>query len=253
MQITLPSNRPDMCAPLFLSRSLPPHAWAGYTADMFPMLHLLTWLACGSPGLTELAEPQDTSVDTRTDTALGDDTGGTSTGQGTAPELSVFGVTEEEGRLRFAFQVKDVDDDLDGGSVEIKVPPRTENYVWGSSDMSVSNGTISIYWDAATITPDADLDALLSVTDAAGNLWVACWGGNCVICLDPEAREVSRIALPVRQPSCPAIGGPDLRDLYVTSATPGLSDGALRQYPLNGMTFVARDVAQGLPEPLVIL
>ena len=136
---------------------------------MFPMLHLSTWLACGSPGLTELAEPQDTSVDTRTDTALGDDTGGTSTGQGTAPELSVFGVTEEEGRLRFAFQVKDVDDDLDGGSVEIKVPPRTENYVWGSSDMSVSNGTISIYWDAATITPDADLDALLSVTDAAGN------------------------------------------------------------------------------------
>jgi hypothetical protein len=108
-------------------------------------------------------------VDTSVDTAAGDDTGDTNTGQGTAPEVSVFRVTEEEGRLRFAFQVKDIDDDLEGGSIEIKVPPRTENYVWGSSDMSVSNGTISIYWDAATVTPDADLDALLTVTDAAGN------------------------------------------------------------------------------------
>ena len=136
---------------------------------MLSTLHLLTWLACGSPGLTELAEPQDSSVDTSVDTAAGDDTGDTNTGQGTAPEVSVFRVTEEEGRLRFAFQVKDIDDDLEGGSIEIKVPPRTENYVWGSSDMSVSNGTISIYWDAATVTPDADLDALLTVTDAAGN------------------------------------------------------------------------------------
>ena len=136
---------------------------------MLSTLHLLIWLACGSPGLTELAEPQDSSVDTGVDTAAGDDTGDTNTGQGTAPEVSVFRVTEEEGRLRFAFQVKDIDDDLEGGSIEIKVPPRTENYVWGSSDMSVSNGTISIYWDAATVTPDADLDALLAVTDAAGN------------------------------------------------------------------------------------
>lgn len=139
---------------------------------MLTTLHLLTLLACGSPGLTELGEPQDSAVDTADtsgDTAAGDDTGDTNTGQGSAPEVTVFNVTEEEGRLRFAFQVKDADDDLDGGSIEIKVPPRTETYVWGSPEMSVSNGTISIYWDAATVTPDTDLDALLTVSDAAGN------------------------------------------------------------------------------------
>lgn len=135
------------------------------------MLHILTLLACGSPGLTELGEPQDSVVDTAdtsVDTAV-DDTGDTNTGQGSAPEVSLFKVTEEEGRLRFGFQVKDVDDDLDGGSIEIKVPPRTETYVWPSPEMSVSNNTVSIYWDAATVTPDTDLVALLYVTDAAGN------------------------------------------------------------------------------------
>lgn len=139
---------------------------------MLSSLHILTLLACGSPGLTEMADPQDSAVDTA-DTSTGDtaadDTGDTNTGTGSAPEVSVFKVTEEEGRLRFAFQAKDADDDLDGGSIEIKLPPRTEVYEWGTPEMSVSNGTISIYWDAATITPDTDLDALLSVTDAAGN------------------------------------------------------------------------------------
>lgn len=138
---------------------------------MLSTLHILTLLACGSPGLTELGEPEDSGTDTAdtSDTGVADDTGETNTGEGTAPELSVFKVTEEEGRLRFAFQVKDADDDLDGGSIEIRLPPRTEVYDWGSPEMSVSNGTISIYWDAATVTPDTDLDALLSVTDAAGN------------------------------------------------------------------------------------
>jgi hypothetical protein len=139
---------------------------------MLSTLHILTLLACGSPGLTEMAEPDDTNTDTAdtsSDTAVVDDTADTNPGDGSAPEVSVFKVTEEEGRLRFAFQVKDTDDDLDGGSVEIKVPPRNEVYVWPSPEMSISNNTVSIYWDAATVTPDTDLVALLSVTDAAGN------------------------------------------------------------------------------------
>lgn len=139
---------------------------------MLTATHILTLLACGSPGLTEMPDPGDPVVDTSDtslDTGSVDDTGETGDGNGTAPEVTVFAVTEEEGRLRFAFQVKDVDDDLDGGQVEIKLPPRSEVYPWGGPDMSVSNGTVSIYWDAATITPDTDLDALLTVTDAAGN------------------------------------------------------------------------------------
>ncbi|KIN60689.1 SMP-30/Gluconolaconase/LRE domain protein [Sulfitobacter noctilucae] len=92
-----------------------------------------------------------------------------------------------------------------------------------------------------------------AVTDAAGNLWVAMWGGYCVVCFDPTGREVDRIAVPARQPSCPAFGGPDLRDLYVTSATTGVREEELTKRPMNGATFVQRDVAQGRPEPRVTL
>lgn len=134
------------------------------------MLVSLLLLACGSPGLTETPVPDDTSVgtdDSGKDTNNPDDTG--ATGEGSAPEIMVFKAEEEEGLLRFGFQVKDADDDLDGGSVKIKVPPREEIYEWAGPDMSISNGTVSVYWDVATIQSDVDLDALLTVTDAAGN------------------------------------------------------------------------------------
>lgn len=92
-----------------------------------------------------------------------------------------------------------------------------------------------------------------TVTDAAGNLWVAMWGSSCVICFDPSGTEVSRIEVPARQPTCPAFGGPDLRDLYVTSASDGLDAAAMAKRPLNGQTFVIKDVSQGMPEPKVVL
>jgi sugar lactone lactonase YvrE len=92
-----------------------------------------------------------------------------------------------------------------------------------------------------------------TVTDAAGNLWVAMWGAACVICFDPAGAEVQRIEVPARQTTCPAFGGPDLRDLYVTSASDGLDADAMQKRPLNGQTFLLGDVAQGLAEPRVIL
>jgi sugar lactone lactonase YvrE len=100
---------------------------------------------------------------------------------------------------------------------------------------------------------DARLNPDGAVSDAQGNLWVACWGAGCVICLDRSGEERARIEVPARQPSCPAFGGPDLRDLYITSAAQSLNGDALQNQPLNGATFVIKDVAQGLPEPFVIL
>jgi sugar lactone lactonase YvrE len=100
---------------------------------------------------------------------------------------------------------------------------------------------------------DARLNPDGAVSDAQGNLWVACWGAGCVICLDRSGDERARIEVPARQPSCPAFGGADLRDLYITSAAQSLNGDALQNQPMNGATFVIKDVAQGLPEPLVIL
>ena len=97
---------------------------------------------------------------------------------------------------------------------------------------------------------EAELNPDGAVTDAEGNIWCAMWDASCVICFNRDGTELRRIDLPARRPTCPAFGGPDLRDLYITSATHGLpADESLQ----DGQTFVLQDVAQGLPEPRVAL
>lgn len=112
--------------------------------------------------------------------------------------------------------------------------------------------------------PHADADVLVdltsenlnpdgAVTDVDGNIWVALWGAGAVACYSPDGTLLRRIEVSAAQPTCPAFGGPDLRDLYVTTAAVGLTRAYLSTHPENGMTLCISDVAQGLPEPQVIL
>jgi D-xylonolactonase len=55
-------------------------------------------------------------------------------------------------------------------------------------------------------------------TDSEGFLWSAHWYGGCVVRYDPDGKEERRIHLPAKQISSVAFGGPDLADLYITSA-----------------------------------
>lgn len=55
--------------------------------------------------------------------------------------------------------------------------------------------------------------------DADGNLWVALWGGHCVVCLDPESgKRLDKIDLPDQFVSCCTFGGDNMQTLFVTSA-----------------------------------
>jgi D-xylonolactonase len=57
--------------------------------------------------------------------------------------------------------------------------------------------------------------------DADGHVWSAVWGSGCVIRFDPDGREERRIRFPATQTSAVAFGGPDLTDLYVSTASFG--------------------------------
>jgi sugar lactone lactonase YvrE len=116
-----------------------------------------------------------------------------------------------------------------------------------STGWPIADPEVAIDLRSAGLNPDG------AVTDKAGTLWVACWGASAVVNYTPKGRELRRISLPVLQPSCPAFGGPKLRDLFVTSATQGLDALAMKDSALNGATFCIRDVGDGLPEPQVIL
>lgn len=54
--------------------------------------------------------------------------------------------------------------------------------------------------------------------DAEGFVWSAQWYGGCVVRYDPDGREECRLAVPAKQVSSVTFGGPDLTDLFITTA-----------------------------------
>lgn len=85
--------------------------------------------------------------------------------------------------------------------------------------------------------------------DVEDMLWVAHWGGARLTRWDPQdGRKIDEILLPVSNVTSCAFGGHDFRDLYITTAREGLSEGELASQPSAGMLFVVRDSPwQGLP------
>ena len=82
--------------------------------------------------------------------------------------------------------------------------------------------------------------------DAEDCVWVAFWRGGAVRRFTPDGRLLEEIAVPVaRTTSCCCLGGPDLRDLYVTSARHRLTPEQLRAEPLAGSLLRLRPGVRG--------
>ena len=84
--------------------------------------------------------------------------------------------------------------------------------------------------------------------DEEGLLWVAFWSGSAVRRFAPDGRVVAEIRFPVSQVTSCAFGGPDLSDLYVTSAMIGLSPAQLEHEPHAGGLFRLEPGVRGLPQ-----
>jgi sugar lactone lactonase YvrE len=64
--------------------------------------------------------------------------------------------------------------------------------------------------------------------DADGGVWVAVWGGYAVLRHDPGGQLLESLELPAARVTSCVFGGPDLDQLYITTAAgPGESAGAL--------------------------
>jgi sugar lactone lactonase YvrE len=84
--------------------------------------------------------------------------------------------------------------------------------------------------------------------DRDGMLWIALWGGHCVSRWNPQNGELlGRVHVAAERVSSCCFGGPDYRQLYITTARTGLSDEALRDQPLAGGIFRVETGHQGLP------
>ncbi|KUN93195.1 SMP-30/gluconolactonase/LRE family protein [Streptomyces caeruleatus] len=81
--------------------------------------------------------------------------------------------------------------------------------------------------------------------DAEGCVWVALWEGASVRRYTP-AGELDRVVpLPVPRVTACAFAGPDLTDLYITTARVGLASPPA----LAGSVFVVPGAGKGLPQP----
>ncbi|MER5514364.1 SMP-30/gluconolactonase/LRE family protein [Streptomyces sp. NPDC002763] len=81
--------------------------------------------------------------------------------------------------------------------------------------------------------------------DAEGCVWVALWGGGAVRRYTPDGELDRVISLPASLTTACAFGGPDLTDLYVTTARVGLE----RPHPTAGSLLVIPGAGKGVAQP----
>jgi sugar lactone lactonase YvrE len=86
-----------------------------------------------------------------------------------------------------------------------------------------------------------------AAVDVEGNYWVAMYEGQRLLCFASDGRLLRELALPVRCPTMPCFGGPDLRTLFVTSARAHRSAAELEAQPLAGCVLTLRVDVPGLP------
>ncbi|MDT0596068.1 SMP-30/gluconolactonase/LRE family protein [Glaciecola petra] len=87
--------------------------------------------------------------------------------------------------------------------------------------------------------------------DINENLWTAIWGGAHLACISNDGKKLFSYPLPITQPTCVCIGGPNMDWLFVTSAKDGLSAQQLVRQPKAGNLFVYQLVESlGRVEPI---
>lgn len=73
-----------------------------------------------------------------------------------------------------------------------------------------------------------------AAVDSEGAYWSAMFEGGRIHRLTPEGEILQVIELPVRCPTMLAFGGPDLKTIYITSASQNRPAPEMAQYPLSG-------------------
>ncbi|MBB5039069.1 SMP-30/gluconolactonase/LRE family protein [Prosthecobacter dejongeii] len=109
-------------------------------------------------------------------------------------------------------------------------------------DFDRSTSAISnerVIWDTSADSSSPDGMTI----DSEDRLWIAFCHGGKVVCFDPKTQAVvQQVDFPCVETTACAFGGPDLRDLYVTTGVKGdLKEAAA------GRLFICRPGAQGVP------
>ena len=139
---------------------------------------------------------------------------GVANGIGWSPDWRTMYVTDTRRRVIFAY-----DFDADAGTVS-----QRREFVRVGDGQGVPDGL---------------------TVDSEGYVWSARWGGWRIVRYDPLGGMEREVRLPVSHPTSCAFGGPDLDELYVTSASAALSAAEREQQPRAGDLFRIRAGIRG--------
>nr|WP_199077491.1 SMP-30/gluconolactonase/LRE family protein [Pedobacter sp. ASV19] len=114
-------------------------------------------------------------------------------------------------------------------------------------DFDLKNGLIS---NERIVVRTTDTDVIPDgmCIDEEGMLWVAMWGGGCVNRYDPATGAMTgkvNVGVPLVT-SC-ALGGKNMQQLFITTASKGLSEQELMRFPDSGSLFIVDVGVCGLP------
>lgn len=113
-------------------------------------------------------------------------------------------------------------------------------------DFDPDRGTVTNRRPVVAIPTEAGMPDGLTL-DSEGFLWVALWGGGALHRYSPEGALDRIVPLPTTHPTSCAFGGPDLEDLYITTATIALSPEEKKSQPQAGAVFRYRPFVRGRP------
>lgn len=143
---------------------------------------------------------------------------GVSNGLGWSPDLKTFYYTDSPAKKIFAY------------------------------DYDASSGMISNRRDFVVVPHDGGSPDGLAV-DSEGCIWSARWGGWKVVRHAPDGSVLAEIPMPVELPTSCAFGGPNLDELYITSAYVAVPVERRAAQPMAGDLFRIKTGVKGLPEP----
>ncbi len=123
----------------------------------------------------------------------------------------------------------------------------TRRFVTSAFDLDVDAGRLSnrrVFVDhtGTRSRPDG------ACVDAQGFVWTAIFAGKRVVRYAPDGAVDRVIELPVTNPTCVCLGGPELKTLYITTARKFLDEACLQAEPWSGGVLACEVDVAGLPE-----